>query len=404
MPTFWDLLPASAWPVQPFIPPFDSTQPSASPPLASPSWDAANSAAPADTSLSDALADAERAHAFALWMFGPPGTSRAPPMRVAAADGAASQRTGDGGGNAANPVGNTLPGSDDADQSSALSPAVGNPNLARQGARARAAAATRPPPPPVVADILPEVYQAGADALRDMNAGLNPFSDEARAAHAQAGQPGTPGDALAAAWENQKRVGRGLLGIPKLLAAPITGTSRSVVGHGLQWIDGRMRDLAVATLGEDRVRQAEQARGANPGGMTYDQAKQDADSLMWGLGPRGGLRPPARPPASSPMGSRGLELDRAPFQPNRNLPGTVNRVLYSGHAFDQMQNRGLPPSVAEQAMREGAPSPGKTIERVKYYDPVNGVVVVRDKYTGNVISVMRTRQRDRGGGDDDDAQ
>jgi len=53
-------------------------------------------------------------------------------------------------------------------------------------------------------------------------------------------------------------------------------------------------------------------------------------------------------------------------------------------------------------MQEGIPSPGQIIEKVEYYDPVNRVVVVRNKDTGNVISVYRTRPRDQGAADDDD--
>jgi hypothetical protein len=380
MPSFWDLLPASSWSAQPFVAPFDPTQ-AATWPMVAPASPPLHD--PADR---DPLSAAQRAHEFALWAFGPLSGPQVPPMQAAAFTAAQPQDVAD------------------ADEPAALSATTGNPNIERQGVRARATAAKRPPPPAAAADILPEIYRAGADALGDINAGLNPFSAENRANLEQDTQARTPGETLAAQWEDEKRLARGILGIPKFVAAPITGASRSVLGHGLQWLDGRMRDLAVATYGEDKVRQAEQARGANPGGLTYDQAKQDADRLMWGLAPRGGLRPPARPPASSPMGSREIELDRADFQPSRNLPGTIGNILYSGHAFDQMQNRGLPPSVAEQAMRDGVPSPGKTIERVEYYDPVNRVVVVRDKYTGNVISVFRTRPRGKGAGDDDDDQ
>lgn len=386
MPSFWDLLPASSWPAQRFVAPFDPTQAA--------TWPMVAPASPLlyDSADRDPLSAAQRAHEFALWAFGPISSPQVPPMQAAAFTAAQPQ--------------------DVADESAALSATTGNPNIERQGVRARAIAATRPPPSPAVADILPEIYQAGADALHDINAGLNPFSAEHRAGLEQEAQARTSGETLAAQWENQKRLGRGVLGIPELLAAPITGTSRSVVGHGLQWLDGRMRDLAVATYGEDKVRQAEQAREANPGGLTYDQSKQDVDRLMWGLGSRGGLRraplgpppipAPEGPPASSPMGSRELKLEQPEFQKYRNAPGKIGDIPYSGHAFDQMQNRGLPPSVAEQAMQEGIPSPGQTIEKVEYYDPVNRVVVVRNKDTGNVISVYRTRPRDQGAADDDD--
>lgn len=375
MPSFWDLLPASGWPAQPFIAPLDLTQAATWPPVAP------ASSLPPDSAGRDPLSAAQRAHEFALWTFGPISGPQVAPMQAAAFSAAQPHDVAD------------------ADEPAALSATTGNPNIERQGARIRATAATRPPPPAAVADILPEIYRAGADALHDINAGLNPFSSEHRAGLEQEAQARTSGETLAAQWENQKRLGRGVLGIPELLAAPITGTSRSVVGHGLQWLDGRMRDLAVATYGEDKVRQAEQARGANPG-LTYDQAKQDADHLMWGLAPRPPWR--TRPPASSPMGSRELKLDPPEFQKYRNAPGAIGEIPYSGHAFDQMQNRGLPPSVAEQAMRAGVPSPGNTFFEIEYYDPVNRVVVVRNRFNGNVVSVFRTRPRDKAPEADDE--
>ena len=143
MPTIWDLLSANLWPTQPFIPPPDPTQPPAWPqatpsgwspsapnaswpgwPLAptgappdadvsvSP-WDsavrqalAAQRSAPQDPDLADAaryeriLADARRAHDFAMWAFGPPSTSQAPQTRDAAFRGASLQNFGDTARNA----------------------------------------------------------------------------------------------------------------------------------------------------------------------------------------------------------------------------------------------------------------------------------------------------------------
>jgi len=49
-----------------------------------------------------------------------------------------------------------------------------------------------------------------------------------------------------------------------------------------------------------------------------------------------------------------------PYQPVQNTPGSVNGIDYSGHAFDQMRNRGLVPSVVENALRTGTRTPGNT--------------------------------------------
>jgi hypothetical protein len=85
MPTFWDLLPASLWPTQPFIPPVNpgqgtdwppgpaaSRQSMAPMPNFPPSDALASSASWDDDRYQQMLADAKRASEFVGWIFGPP--------------------------------------------------------------------------------------------------------------------------------------------------------------------------------------------------------------------------------------------------------------------------------------------------------------------------------------------
>jgi len=99
MPTIWDLLPASLWPMQPFTPPGNPDQASSwSLSLAAP-WEAAASTpdyltpdAPSpsgpwnDDRYRQMLADAKRASDFTAWTFGPPNATpraaAAPSLRV----------------------------------------------------------------------------------------------------------------------------------------------------------------------------------------------------------------------------------------------------------------------------------------------------------------------------------
>ena len=74
-------------------------------------------------------------------------------------------------------------------------------------------------------------------------------------------------------------------------------------------------------------------------------------------------------------GSKGFELGNPTYQPGRNAPGEVNGIPYSGHALDQMQNRGIMPSVVQNTIETGVASPGRA-GAVKYYDSVNNVQVV----------------------------
>ena len=228
MPTIWDLMPASLWSTQPVFPPPDPTQPPAWPQAALPSWSpsaptasspgwpmapsalsdtdvsvspwdsavrralAAQRSGLQDSDLADAarydrmLADAKRAHDFAMWAFGGPSAPQASPTRDVALHGASQQYLGDRVHNAvaagtdaptvlasnpaapiaapatvaeaprpsaptsgADDLNNRLPPRElaEADQSPVLDAANGNWNIERQGERVRTAAAAREPPP-----------------------------------------------------------------------------------------------------------------------------------------------------------------------------------------------------------------------------------------------------------------
>lgn len=94
--------------------------------------------------------------------------------------------------------------------------------------------------------------------------------------------------------------GRGLLGIPGLLASPITGAARSLLGH----------PLADATHAIGGVINPAVAAQDNPQQM-YEHAKEGVDTAMMGIAPRGasptGLRTIAIPPPSGPA----LRMDAA---------------------------------------------------------------------------------------------
>jgi hypothetical protein len=136
--------------------------------------------------------DAKRAHDFVRWVLGPPRAPQAQPIGDAALRAglqpvAGVPRNVVATSAAAPPSVVAAPGADDAngpspppDQQPDVGVANGNPNIERQGARARTIAGTRPPRPPAIADIWPEIGGAAADAFHDINAGSNPFSAEAR--------------------------------------------------------------------------------------------------------------------------------------------------------------------------------------------------------------------------------
>ena len=75
-------------------------------------------------------------------------------------------------------------------------------------------------------------------------------------------------------------------------------------------------------------------------------------------------------------GHRGYQLKNPPYQPARNKPGTVYGRSYRGHAFDQMENRGIPPSVVEETIQKNFWCPGKRSGTMAYYDSTNHVTVI----------------------------
>jgi RHS repeat-associated protein len=86
---------------------------------------------------------------------------------------------------------------------------------------------------------------------------------------------------------------------------------------------------------------------------------------------------------STPTGRSGNPMD---VTRGTNQPGAYEGRDYSGHAFDQMQGRGIPPSAVENAIQQGAKAPGNTPGSTTHYDAVNNVTAVTNS-SGRVITV-----------------
>ena len=90
-------------------------------------------------------------------------------------------------------------------------------------------------------------------------------------------------------------------------------------------------------------------------------------------------------PASTPVGRVG----RGPMTvqtPGTNRPATIGGRDYTGHALDRMQQRGLVPSVVEDAIAHGTATPGRMPGTTAHYSAVNNVTVITDTATGRVIT------------------
>jgi RHS repeat-associated protein len=138
------------------------------------------------------------------------------------------------------------------------------------------------------------------------------------------------------------------------------------------------------------------AYGASKGGCTGDC--QTSVLLGGAVLTRSRSLAKAAARASTPVGRRTTimpQADRSPHTPQhvnppyqrvQNAPGSVNGVNYSGHAFDQMRNRGLVPSVVENALRTGTRTLGNTPGTTVFTDATNSVRVITNA-EGRVITV-----------------
>ncbi|NJM76773.1 MAG: hypothetical protein HC852_14505 [Acaryochloridaceae cyanobacterium RU_4_10] len=87
----------------------------------------------------------------------------------------------------------------------------------------------------------------------------------------------------------------------------------------------------------------------------------------------------------SSAGKHNPQLQNSPFQPTQNRPGTFEGRDYTGHAFDQMRNRGLTPTVVENAIKTGTRTPGNTSTTNVFHDSVNNITAIVND-SGKVIT------------------
>ncbi len=93
---------------------------------------------------------------------------------------------------------------------------------------------------------------------------------------------------------------------------------------------------------------------------------------------------------STPVGRSGSPMKVAvPGAPPTNSPAIINGRSFSGHALDQMQGRGIPLSVVENAIQHGSFSSGNTPSTVVFFDAANNVSVVLNSSTGRIITVRQ---------------
>ena len=72
----------------------------------------------------------------------------------------------------------------------------------------------------------------------------------------------------------------------------------------------------------------------------------------------------------------------------KNVPEIINGRSYSGHALDQMEERGLTPTIIDNTIETGETFPGRYPDTTAYYDKINKVTVIVNK-EGRVITAHK---------------
>jgi hypothetical protein len=91
--------------------------------------------------------------------------------------------------------------------------------------------------------------------------------------------------------------------------------------------------------------------------------------------------------ASTPVGRRGQPITVV----TRNGRARIRDRVFTGHALDRMQGRGIMPSVVEEAIRNGVRS-RQGLTKLKFFDPNNKITVVTSR-RGRVITVGHGEMR-----------
>ena len=89
-------------------------------------------------------------------------------------------------------------------------------------------------------------------------------------------------------------------------------------------------------------------------------------------------------PASTPVGRSGDPMN---VPRGTNPDTTISGRNFNGHAIDQMQGRGVPPSVVENTIQTGMQSPDPIVGRIRHYDQVNNITVITES-SGTVVTVI----------------
>lgn len=186
-------------------------------------------------------------------------------------------------------------------------------------------------------------------------------------------------------------------------------------GKGIQWaartpagqaVTGWAGRQASKIPGVQRLAEGLGAKGAGEGAQEISSVTDDALNSV--ATPANASPNPLD--AAAPVGRRGVSKTfydaegnvtatasygwEMPVAPGTNSPTVINGRPYSGHAIDQMQSRGLVPSVVEDAIANGESYRGYGTKAV-HYSAANDVSAVLNQ-EGKVVTASYGRLKQSG--------
>lgn len=217
-------------------------------------------------------------------------------------------------------------------------------------------------------DIWPEIKSAATSGLSSIERNLNPFSTEREAAYMREANAPTFMEGMKEAVSQLPMIPAGVAGVGETAAAPITGATRSLIGH----------PMAAAEHAVGTVIAPEIAAKDNPQQM-YEQAKSDVDLAMMGLSPR---RPVALPSTPTPPFGVPLGVTLSQGQATGELP-LIQR--------EQAALRGTAGTPAEKVAQEFAEQQASQVAQArenvaKSFDPFAQTIAQSPQEAGALVS------------------
>lgn len=139
--------------------------------------------------------------------------------------------------------------------------------------------------------------------------------------------------------------------------------------------------LALVGIGSAALKSVGRAGAAAETAALESAASRQISSIV-----RRDVSAVSETPASALVGRRGRGW-QIEIQQGTNRPAIIQGRSYTGHALDRMQGRGLTPTVIENTIKTGIPSPGHFPNTIKYADPVNNTTVIIETTSGRVRTV-----------------